>query len=219
MRGRSLRDGLRVARYQAIDGCGSAADAYRDHFGNSSRHSSDLVTCNTSDHSPRHPRFAPPRHPSHRAIGRGRGGAAGAAPFAPRIDEDVRPRPRVPGRAGGGRAADPGPAGTATQGTGHWWYWYHRAWAAGRKNYLLTPFFRPRRKLKTGNGRLRPRSGRYFGCGMSPAVVAHLPALTRSYSSFTQGIFSALRSIHSGTGVRSPCLSSSANSTTTSSRV
>src|SRR5256885_4373738 len=60
---------------------------------------------------------------------------------------------------------------------------------------------------------------RYFGCGISAATVASLPDFTLSYSSFTHGIFSALRSIQSGIGVRRVCLSSSANSTTTSSRV
>src|SRR4051812_6795125 len=42
----------------------------------------------------------------------------------------------------------------------------------------------------------------HFACGISPAVVASFPLLTRSYSSFTQGILSALRSSHNGMGVR-----------------
>lgn len=59
----------------------------------------------------------------------------------------------------------------------------------------------------------------HFTDGISAAVVASLPDFTRSYSSFTQGIVAAFRSIQSGMGVRRFCLSSCANSTTTSSRV
>ena len=42
----------------------------------------------------------------------------------------------------------------------------------------------------------------YFIFGISPAVVASLPARTRSRSSLTHGIVSAFRSIHRGRGVR-----------------
>ena len=41
---------------------------------------------------------------------------------------------------------------------------------------------------------------------MSAAFVANVPDFTRSYSSFTQGIVSALRSIQSGKSVRKPYL-------------
>ncbi len=58
-----------------------------------------------------------------------------------------------------------------------------------------------------------------FTSGMSAAVVANFPDLMRSYSSLTQPMWSLLRSSHKGIGVRRFCLSISANSTTTSSRI
>lgn len=59
----------------------------------------------------------------------------------------------------------------------------------------------------------------YLITGMSAVDGASLPDFTRSYSSLTQPMLSLLRSIQRGNGVRRPCLSSSANSTTVSLRL